>query len=140
MADKGFPKIEESVLNAGAFLVMPPFHRENRQFSDKENLTGYRIASVRIHVERAIQRLKTFGVLKFIEQRMYKHMNKILVVLAYIVNNFDPLIADGIDPSLLEPIVEVEETGDNYEVPEMPEEPMDESDFELDSLIQHLDE
>jgi len=139
MADKGFPKIFQDVLNAGAFLVMPPFHRENRQFSDKENLIGYRIASVRIHVERAIQRLKTFGVMKFIEQRMYKHMNKILVVLAYLVNNFNPLIADGIDPSLLEPIVEVDESDENYEVPEMPEE-MSDQDFELDSLIQDMDE
>ena len=71
---------------------------------------------------------------------MYKHMNKILVVLAYIVNNFNPLIADGIDPSLLEPIVEIDEFDDDYEVPDMPEEPMDESDFDLDSLIQIMDE
>ena len=40
---------------------------------------------------------------------MYKHINNILLVLAYIVNNMNPLIADGIHPDLLEPIVELEE-------------------------------
>ncbi len=60
LADKGFPRIEEDVLNRGAFLVMPTFHSGKRQFSTQENKHSYTVASVRIHVERAIQRLKTF--------------------------------------------------------------------------------
>ena len=46
----------------------------------------------RIHVERAIERLKTFGVLQFLEEPLYKHINNILIVLAYVCNNMDPLI------------------------------------------------
>ena len=40
---------------------------------------------------------------------MYKHINDILLILAYIVNNMNPLIAEGIPHDLLEPIVELEE-------------------------------
>jgi hypothetical protein len=88
MADKDFPQLQESILERGGFLVMPPFNRKNvPQFSESQN-------KVRIHVERAISRLKTFGVLQFIEHSLYRHINKILIVLSYIVNNFDPLICD----------------------------------------------
>jgi hypothetical protein len=96
MADKGFPQIQESILERGGFLVMPPFNRKSvPQFSESQNKETYKVASVRIHVERAISRLKTFGVLQFIEHSLYRHINKILIVLSYIVNNFDPLICDG---------------------------------------------
>ncbi len=94
LADKGFPSIEEDVLNRGAFLVMPTFTSGGRQFSEQENKHSYKVASVRIHVERAIQRLKTFKILNFVEQPMFKHLDKILVVLAYCVNHFGPLIKE----------------------------------------------
>ena len=94
MADKGFPTIELQVLESNSCLVMPPMCRQKRHFSKHQNEEGYRISSLRIHVERAIQRIKRFGVLKFIEWPMLRHLNMLLVVLAYCVNNLDPLIAE----------------------------------------------
>ncbi len=94
LADKGFPSIEEDVLNRGAFLIMPTFASGKRQFAQHENKHSYKVASVRIHVERAIQRLKTFCVLKHLDQSMFKHIDKMLVVIAYCVNHFGPLIKE----------------------------------------------
>ena len=94
MADKGFPTIELQVLESNSCLVMPPMCRQKRHFSKDQNETGYRISSLRIHVERAIMRIKRFGVLKFIESGMLRHLNMLLIVLAYCVNNMDPLIAE----------------------------------------------
>ncbi len=51
LADKGFPQIEPDLNDDGAFLVMPPFKRGNRQFSSFENSQSYQCSSVRIHVE-----------------------------------------------------------------------------------------
>ncbi|XP_018398069.1 PREDICTED: uncharacterized protein LOC108776059 [Cyphomyrmex costatus] len=59
MADKGFPQIKVELLLRQCTIVMPPF-AFNPQFSREEVLEGYSIASVRIHVERAIQRIKIF--------------------------------------------------------------------------------
>ena len=94
MADKGFPTIELKVLESNSCLVMPPMCRQKRHFSKNQNEEGYRISSLRIHVERAIQRIKRFGVLKFIEWPMLRHLNMILIVLSYCVNNLDPLFAE----------------------------------------------
>ena len=95
LADKGFPTIERSVLENHSFLVMPPLVREKRQFSAGQNEEGYQISSLRIHVERAIERIKRFRVLKFIERPMLRHLDMILIVLSYVVNNLDPLIKKG---------------------------------------------
>ena len=48
----------------------------------------------RVHVERSIERLRRFGIMKFIRHTMYKHFNKVLIILAFTVNNFGPLIRD----------------------------------------------
>ena len=95
LADKGFPTIERSVLENHSFLVMPPMVREKRQFSKSQNEEGYQISSLWIHVERAIERIKRFRVLKFIERPMLRHLDMILIVLSYVVNNLDPLIKKG---------------------------------------------
>ena len=69
---QGFPYIEIDIVKQFARLVMPPFRREGRQFSQQENLDGYICASLRIHVERGISRLKNFGILNFVEHYLYK--------------------------------------------------------------------
>ena len=74
---------------------MPPFKKGGLQFSSSQNRECYNIASVRIHVERAIGRLKLFKILTFVDHCMIKHLDKILICLAYTVNNFGPLIKEG---------------------------------------------
>jgi hypothetical protein len=105
MADKGFPLIEEQiVLGKKGFLVMPPFNRAGRQFSSEQNRTCYLIASVRIHVERAIQRMKTFKILQFLDHTLYNELDKVLVIISHCINHFGPLINedknDNIDDNI----------------------------------------
>ena len=94
MADKGFPLIERHLMEKNSFLIMPPKHTGKRQFEEHENKETYAIASVRIHVERAIARMKRFGVLKFMENSLLKHANMILISIAYLCNNMEPLIRE----------------------------------------------
>ena len=62
MADKGFDIAED----AAAYRVrmnIPPF-LHNSQFSEEDLLETRRIASIRIHVERAIEQIKNFRILQ----------------------------------------------------------------------------
>ncbi|SMN01557.1 hypothetical protein SPONN_1005 [uncultured Candidatus Thioglobus sp.] len=61
MADKGF-LIADLLQPLGVSLNIPPL-KLREQFSEAEMLETRRIASVRIHVERAIGRVKTFHIL-----------------------------------------------------------------------------
>ena len=61
MADKGFD-IAEYLIPQGVQLNIPPFLRGTDQFSHKELVENRRIASLRIHVERAMERIKNFHI------------------------------------------------------------------------------
>ena len=63
MADRGFT-IKDQLEAIGADLNIPPFLDGRAQLSSEDVSIGRRIASLRIHVERAIGRLKTFFQLK----------------------------------------------------------------------------
>ncbi len=94
LGDKGFPTIEREVENIGAFLVMPPFRSGNRQMTAKQNKDGYEIASVRVHVERAIQRMKRFKCLHFVPILQMEVIDKILVIVAFLCNLLPDLIRE----------------------------------------------
>ena len=61
MADCGFD-IEDDLILKGVHLNIPPFLRGKQQFSENELIRTRRIASLRIHVERAIERIKNFHI------------------------------------------------------------------------------
>ena len=61
MADKGFD-IEEYLIPLGVKLNIPPFLRGKTQFDHSELIQTRRIASLRIHVERAMKRIKNFHI------------------------------------------------------------------------------
>ena len=92
MCDKGFPLIENDLVHRKARIVMPPFKRGGRQFTQQQNREGYNISSLRIHVECAISRMKNFAILQFLEHSLYKHIDMILHIVAFLVNNFPPLV------------------------------------------------
>ena len=62
-----------------------------RQFTPHENEDLYNVARNRGHVERSIEKLKNFKILSSIAHYLYPYINKILLVLAYVVNNIDPI-------------------------------------------------
>ena len=79
---------------------MPPFGF-NPQFTREEVLEGYSIASVRIHVERAIHMVKIFNILEHVSHDMFSHMDKI-VRMACIVANKESLIRQQFFGSVIE--------------------------------------
>ena len=62
MADKGFD-IAYDVLLHGANLNIPPFLKDRQQLSKKNVILTRQIASLRIHVERAIGCIKQYRIL-----------------------------------------------------------------------------
>ena len=60
MTDRGFD-IEDLIVR-GVRLNIPPFLRGKRQFEEDEFISTRRIASLRIHVDRAMERLKIFHI------------------------------------------------------------------------------
>ena len=61
MADKSFDIGED--LPVGVGLNIPPFLRSKDSLNIEEEMEARKIASVRMHVERAISRIKTFRIL-----------------------------------------------------------------------------
>lgn len=59
MAEKGFD-IEDLLSSKQVSLNLPPFLQNQTQFSAQDVLQTKTIAKVRIHVERAIRRIKEF--------------------------------------------------------------------------------
>jgi hypothetical protein len=79
-------------MEAGGILVMPPFKSGNRQFTSKENEEGYKCASVRIHIERCIERLKRFRILDFLPLNILKYIDDIIVIIAAVSNCLPDLV------------------------------------------------
>ena len=62
LTDRGF-LIAKELANRNATLIIPDFTKGKSQLSAKEVDTTRKIAHVRIHVKRAIERLKNFNIL-----------------------------------------------------------------------------
>ena len=62
MADRGFD-IEDD-MPSGVGLNIPPFLNGANQLSVTDEINTRKIAAVRLHVERAIQRIKCFRIIK----------------------------------------------------------------------------
>ena len=93
MADWGFDISED--LPEGVELNIPPFMRGKDQLTVKEETKTRRIASVRIHVERAIERIKNYRILKRrFPTSMITELNKVWVICCYLVNFLPPLVTD----------------------------------------------
>ena len=95
MADKGFEI--ENVLPDGLSINIPPFLRGKGHLSIDEELETRKIASVCIHVERAIYRIKTFRILNSVFSiTMTSDLNKFWIISSYLTNLLPPLIVDDI--------------------------------------------
>ncbi|CAN7981159.1 unnamed protein product, partial [Ixodes pacificus] len=91
MADKGF-KIEDLLQKINVKLNIPPFLRKGH-FTDEEVQETEEIASLRIHVERRIQRIKNFHIFdKPIPISIAPVANEMWAVCAVLTNLQSPLI------------------------------------------------
>ncbi|KAK3088806.1 hypothetical protein FSP39_023942 [Pinctada imbricata] len=97
MADRGFT-IRDLLTERKAYLTIPPFTRKckwgkGRYLSVKEIRKTRQIANLRIHVERAIQRLKTFKLIsQTIPWNMKSLIHPMVVVAAFFCNLQKPLV------------------------------------------------
>ncbi len=89
MADRGF-SIKESLSKIRVDLNLPPFMEGRGQLPADEMQHGRSIASLRIHVERAIGRMKQYKILTGVfPLKMARIANQIVTVCAYL-SNFHP--------------------------------------------------
>lgn len=84
LADKGF-LISDLCSELGVSVNIPPFLHSG-QFTPEEVSRTTQIARARIHVERAISRLKAFRILDFISTSMRQHGTVIVQTCAALVN------------------------------------------------------
>lgn len=91
MADKGFPGIKSSLEDKHVLIVMPPF-LHNGRFTSEEVDETYKVASVRIHVERMIQRVKVHNILQKVTNDLYPHIDDIVHMCCVLANLQPPII------------------------------------------------
>ena len=92
MADRGF-KIKEELLTVSANLAIPPSAAASMQMRAKDVKETSQIANVRIHVERAIRRIKVFRILKQeMPMSVLPLADDILVACAALCNLQGPLV------------------------------------------------
>lgn len=86
MADRGFQIKEELLLRFCSFYV-PPGARAKSQMTSSECKRTKNVANLRIHVERAINRIKTYRILKTtLQVTMIKHADDIVCTCAALCN------------------------------------------------------
>ena len=90
MADRGFTI--EDVLPPAVSLNVPPTLNDTGQLTENECTTTRRIASVHIHVERAIERIKNYKILHVIPINMHNSVNQLFFVCAVLTNFLPPLV------------------------------------------------
>ena len=94
MADKGFD-IEDLLVPYGLRLNVPP-KKHGAQFADEDVLRTQHIARLRIHVERAICRVKQYGIFdKVIPLSLVGSINQIWTVCCLLTNFLGPLIDES---------------------------------------------
>ena len=100
LADRGFDIAEDLALH-GAALAIPPYTKGKFQLSQREVETSRALSRVRIHVERAIGRIKRYRILQLTlpislikrpYETDYSTIDKILIVCAALSNLHPPLI------------------------------------------------
>ena len=93
MADKGFD-ISDILGDCGVKVTIPNFKGQGRsQLKEGEGKRSEKIAEARIHVERAIQRIKTYRILDREVRLSMAHLaEQIFTVCAYLVNFQTPIL------------------------------------------------
>lgn len=94
ITDKGF--LIHNEMPPGVSLNMPPF-LVHPQFTEQEAKLTVQIAKARIHVERAIGRIKNFSILNFIPASLYNMSSTVFQLCSALVNLQSPIISEITD-------------------------------------------
>ena len=90
MADRGFDIADD--MPSGTAVNIPPFLEANVQFDEADLVATRRIASLRIHVERAIERIKNFQITHFFPASLCPLAEEIIYVCAFLTLFEPPLV------------------------------------------------
>jgi len=91
MADKGF-LIQDELAAVGASLVIPAFLKARKQFSKEEAEKNKKVACLRVHVERCMERIKNWHILdRRIPITLASVSSDIVIVLSALTNFLPPL-------------------------------------------------
>ena len=92
MADRGFT-VKDMLEKLAIRLNIPPFMEGRQQLPSEEIEAGQKIASLRIHIERAIGRIKTYRILtSTIPLSMARLSNQIVCICALLSNSHPALV------------------------------------------------
>ena len=92
MADKGFT-IQDLLTPIGVRLNVPPFLNSQAQMPANDVILTKKIAQLRVHVERAIGRIKEFRILQStIPATMWDSINELIYVCCILTNFSPPLV------------------------------------------------
>ncbi|KYN50570.1 hypothetical protein ALC57_07107, partial [Trachymyrmex cornetzi] len=95
MADRGFKHIDHMLQKKKCILIRPPSVSSDKKLSKAEVLETKRIASLRIHIERVIRRIREFSILKphsGIHHRTLDSIDDMITVAAALINLQEPII------------------------------------------------
>ena len=89
-------KIQDDLAPMGVKLNIPPFLKGKGQFEEDELVETRSIAKFRIHVERAIERIKNYHILDYapITLCLSGIIDQIFFVCAMLTNFLPPLVSD----------------------------------------------
>jgi hypothetical protein len=92
IADRGF-LIKDLLHRKGARLNIPPFLHNRDRFTPFEEALTKKIAKVRIHVERAIERMKKYRLIKNrLPTSLDPVASQIVFVIGTLVNHQTPIV------------------------------------------------
>ncbi len=91
LADRGF--LIQNILPPGVSLNIPPFLR-SPQFTPEQVQCTENIARARIHVERAIRRMKCYHILNFMPRSLCSYGDVVFKAVAALTNLQYPLIRE----------------------------------------------
>lgn len=97
MADRGFKEIEPLLSSKNIKILRPPSVFTNKSMSKKEVIETKVIASLRVHVERVIRRIREFQMLKphsVVNRKHIKYLDDIVTIACGLVNLQDPIIKE----------------------------------------------
>lgn len=93
LADRGFTIMD--ILPPGVSLALPAFTCGRKELSEHEVTSTRRLANVRIHIERAIRRLKGFKILCNVISGRLQSVDEIVTICAGLCNLQPQLIRNS---------------------------------------------
>ena len=73
---------------------MTPFLENKSEFTAEETKETYNVAKCRIHVERIMQRLRTYLILIKITHELFRYIDNIVHIICVLVNLQPPIFKE----------------------------------------------